>query len=465
MNAPDVDSHSNPYRPPAPYPKRMLSLGDGDLLSMLPEICFQRSFIKLGTRKRPIVILSDPAAIKAVLSDDTDAFPKSNLMVKAFEPLLGNGLLISNGNDWRRQRAMLEGAFSQMRVRSVFKQMKTAIDQFFDRAGRAATDEVSLPAEMSALALEVIYRTILSVGLGDGEAAKIYRAFSTYQHLVPEAAPLALVGRAETHEHAEDALREASQTLRGLIGNLVDRRMSERGPDEASADVLQAIITARDPADGGGFTRDEIIDQVAVLFLAGHETSANSLTWALFILSQQDKAAAELRREADAVAPGRYLTYEEVQSFSLAREIFLETLRLYPPAGFLTRIAARRLSLGDHQIEAGSLIVMSPWIIHRHQLLWQSADRFIPDRFSKENERRIPVGAFVPFGWGPRICSGRALALIEVPFFIVEIVRRFRIEVLDLSTVEPAARLTIQPKNDIRCYLRPVAPLGLGRDD
>ena len=458
MDAADLDNRfGEAYRPPAPVPKRMLSLGDGDLLAALPEICFRRSFIRLGTRKRPMVILNDPAVIKQVLSDATDAFPKSNLMIKAFEPLVGNGLLISNGRDWRRQRSMLEGAFNQMRVRSVFKHMRTAVELFAERVVRSAMAEMSLSAEMSALALEVMYRTILSVGLGDGEAAEIYRAFSTYQRLVPQAAPATLAGRARIDESASAMLRQASETLRGLIGDMVDRRMTERRPDESGADVLQAIIAARNPLDGKAFSRDEIVDQVAVLFLAGHETSANSLTWALFILSQQDETAEQLRNEANAVALGRYLAFDEVQSLDAVRRVFLETLRLYPPAGFLTRVAVRAAAFGDHEIEAGSLVVMSPWIIHRHELLWNAADRFIPDRFSKDNERRIPAGAFIPFGWGPRICTGRALALVEVPFFISEIIKRFRIEVTNLDAVEPAARLTIQPKRDILCRFRPIA--------
>jgi cytochrome P450 len=400
--------------------------------------------------------LNDPDLIKVVMVDDASFFPKSNLMIKAFEPLLGNGLLISNGGDWRRQRSMLEGAFNEMRVRSVFKHMRTAVEHFAARAIRSATAEMSLPAEMSALALEVIYRTILSVGLDDRQAAEVYRAFSAYQRLVPEAAPLAFVGHAATDAGAEATLGEATRTLRGLIGDLVDRRMAERARAQPRVDVLQAIIDARHPVERKGFTRDEMIDQVAVLFLAGHETSANALTWALFILSQQEKVAQVLRREANESAPGRWLSFEEVQGLRSTRQVVLEALRLYPPAGFLTRIAARSTTLGDHRIEAGSLIVVSPWIIHRHHLLWRDADRFVPERFSKQNERQILAGAFVPFGWGPRACTGRALALTEIPFVIAEITRRFRIEVTNPGAVEPVARLTIQPKDDVLCRLRPL---------
>jgi cytochrome P450 len=258
------------------------------------------------------------------------------------------------------------------------------------------------------------------------------------------------------NEGAEATLQEATRTLRGLIGELVDRRVAERRSEQAQVDALQAIIDARHPVDRKGFTRDEMIDQVAVLFLAGHETSANSLTWALFILSQQEDTAEMLRREANEAAPGRWLSFPEVQALNWTRQVILEALRLYPPAGFLTRLAARSTTLGDHRIEAGSLIVVSPWIIHRHRLLWKNADRFIPDRFSREQEREIPTGAFVPFGWGPRACTGRALALTEIPFVIAEITRRFRIEVTNVEAVEPVARLTIQPKNDILCRLRPI---------
>ena len=456
MNAVESNQHlEEAFRPPAPFPKKMLALSSGDLLSALPDICFERPFIHVGTHKRPIVILNDPPLIKTLLLDEADNFPKSTLMIKAFEPLLGNGLLISNGSDWRRQRRMLEGAFSQMRVRSVFEHMTTAIERFTDRMVRFRSTEISLPAEMSALALEVIHRTILSVGLSDGEAADVYRAFSTYQRLVPEAAPLSLVGRVVVDESTQAALQAASQTLRGLIGELVDARSADRSGHERKPDVLQAIVDARDPADGKGFTREEMIDQVAVLFLAGHETSANAMTWALYILSQQNDWADALRQEADVVAPGRFLSFDDVQSLTLARQVFLETLRLYPPAGFLTRIAVRSTTLGGHDIAAGTLIIISPWIVHRHHKLWNNPDRFIPSRFSKENESAIPVGAFVPFGWGPRICTGRALALTEIPFFIAEVNRRFRIEVTNDIAVEPVARLTIQPKDDILCRLMP----------
>jgi cytochrome P450 len=351
---------------------------------------------------------------------------------------------------------MLDGAFNEMRVRSVFKHMRSAVEHFAERAMLFDMAEISLPAEMSALALEVIYRTILSVGPSDRQAADVYLAFSAYQRLVPEAAPLAFVGPAGMSEAAEATLQESTRTLRGLIGELVDRRVAEPRRAQAKVDALQAIIDARHPVDRKGFTRDEMIDQVAVLFLAGHETSANSLTWALFILSQQEDVAEMLRREANEAAPSQWLSFEEVQALKWPRQVFLEALRLYPPAGFLTRIAARSTTLGDHRIEAGSLIVVSPWIIHRHQLLWNDADRFMPDRFSKEKERQIPAGAFIPFGWGPRACTGRALALTEIPFVIAEITRRFRIEVTNAEAVEPVARLTIQPKSDILCRLRPI---------
>jgi cytochrome P450 len=133
------------------------------------------------------------------------------------------------------------------------------------------------------------------------------------------------------NEGAETSLREATRALRGLIGDLVDRRMAERRGARSRVDVLQAIIDARHPVDRKGFTRDEMIDQVAVLFLAGHETSANSLTWTLFILSQQEEIAEVLRREANAAASGRWLTFEEVQRLRLTRQVVLESLRLYPP--------------------------------------------------------------------------------------------------------------------------------------
>jgi cytochrome P450 len=427
----------------------MLSLFDGELLSMLPQASYEQDVISLRKGKRPIAVVNDPAIIKSVLVENAAQFPKSDVMIAALEPLIGDGILISNGDLWKRQRSMLEPAFAQMHVQAIFPHMARALDGFV-KTLRLAESEFALDAEISALALEIICRSIFSYGLSSDVARDVFLAFSAYQKLLPQAGPLMLLGY-EKHDDDRTELRKASQTLRALITGLVEARLSKAATDEHPHDILQSIVNARHAVDGRGFQTQEIVDQVMVFFLAGHETSASALTWALFILSQQPQLAAGVRSEIERIAPNRPLQYEDVSSLVLARAIFLETLRLYPPAAFLTRVSLRRAIFGPHVVEAGSLVVISPWLLHRHRSLWTAPDYFIPERFSQSREKKIRSGSFIPFGLGPRICPGRALAMIEGPYLMAEIIRHFDLDVLNAAAIMPVGRLTIRPNVAINC--------------
>jgi cytochrome P450 len=442
------------YRPPAPVPKQMLSVFDGELLSMLPQASYEQDFISLRKGKRPIVIINNPAAIKAVLIENADLFPKSDVMIDALQPLVGDGILISNGELWRRQRSMLEPAFAHIRIQAIFPHMVGSLSNFLERL-RAAESEFALEAGISGLALEIICRSILSRSLSDAATQEVYRAFSAYQRFLPQAGPLRLFGYS-TRRNDDVELRAASETLRQLITNIVEARLSEGDQSEPRGDLLRSIIDARYSKDDKGFETREIVDQVIVFFLAGHETSASALTWALFILSQQPHLQTLVRQEVNSAAPDRRLSYEDIRALELTRTVFLETLRLYPPAAFLTRMASQYMALGEHGIEAGSLVVISPWLVHRHRSLWTEPDFFIPDRFSRHRDREIHSGSFIPFGLGPRICPGRTLAMIEGPYLIAEIVRNFDLEVLNAGDIMPVGRLTIRPNMEIQCRVRAV---------
>jgi cytochrome P450 len=432
----------------------MLSVFDGELLSMLPQASYEQDFISLRKGKRPIVIINNPAVIKAVLVENASLFPKSDVMIEALQPLIGDGILISNDELWDRQRSMLEPAFAHIRVKAMFPYMLGSLLRSFERLASCA-NEFFLEEEISALALDIICRSILSRSLSDSATQEIFQAFSAYQRLLPQAGPLALFGYSKPRN--DDAeLRAASQTLRRFITDLVEARLSSQDESEPRRDLLGSIIDARYAKDGSGFETREIVDQVLVFLLAGHETSASALTWALFILSQQPDLQASVRREANAVAPGRRMTYDDIGALELTRTVFLETLRLYPPAAFLTRIASQSMRFGEHMIEAGSLVVISPWLVHRHRSQWAAPDYFIPDRFSQHRGREIQSGSFIPFGLGPRVCPGRTLTMIEAPYLIAEIVRHFDLEVLNAGDIIPVGRLTIRPNMEIRCRARVV---------
>jgi cytochrome P450 len=435
-----------PYRPPAPIPQQMLSLFRGELLSMLPAASYEQKTVSVRKGKRPVVLINDPDLIRLILGEKAELLIKSDVTVAALRHVVGSGLLVSTGELWRRQRAMLEPALARLRMRLLFPNIVAALDEFVRRL--RCVNEVSLEREINMLVFDVIARSVFSSSLGATASAEMFEELSRSQELLPQLGPLTLFGFAEGNENLEE-LKQRTSRLRGRIGALIDKRLSD-GPEGKTTDILQAVLDARS-AEGIGFTREELIDHIAVFVFAGYDTTASALTWALFILSQQPELAAALRREARQVAADRALGHSNIAALSLARMVFLETLRLYPSVTFLSRTALEKVVLGEMVVEKGSLVVISPWIVHRHRLLWNSPELFIPERFSREAEREIPSGAFIPFGFGPRMCPGRSLAMMEGPYLIAGILRQFGLEVSNAREVMPVARVTIRPNTQIDC--------------
>ena len=211
-------------------------------------------------------------------------------------------------------------------------------------------------------------------------------------------------------------------------------------PSEDQALVKQAIETG---------TREEVIDQLGVFFLAGHETTASVLTWCFYILSQQPEAAARLRAEVRAVAGDGPIDIEQSKRLTFTRNVFREALRLYPPLTFIPRVAAEATQIGPYAVKRGAMIMIAPWTIHRHRAYWKNPHAFDPDRFSPEREGELTPGTYLPFGMGPRVCVGAAFATTESTLILARLMRRFDFTVASPNSVRPVARLTTRPAEQI----------------
>ena len=240
------------------------------------------------------------------------------------------------------------------------------------------------------------------------------------------------------------------------MGELVDTHLGEEGA--GFDDIASAVAAARGDPDGLAFTREELIDQLGVLFLAGHETSASALTWGFFILAVQPHLAARVRREVAAVAGAGPISMEHTKAMPTLRNIFRETLRLYPPITFLPRVATAATRLGTRRVKRGALVMIAPWVLHRHELYWRDPHVFDPDRFLPEREHELTPGAFIPFGLGPRVCAGAAFATTEAVLLIAQMFRAFDFRVEQPGRVRPAARLTTRPAQQVMCRVTRVSP-------
>jgi len=427
---------------------------DGDLLSLLPDFAYRDPIRFIGVSRRQILIVNDPALVRHVMVEAPDTFPKSDLMVGALKPLVGNSLFVSSGAVWQRQRRMVDPAFSQLRVERAFEAMTGAVAACEDRFAEAAAGgaPVSLDLAMSHLTADIICRTVFSTTLDSGIAREVFEDFLRFERTVAHVEIRRLILDPAWREVPQPPeVLAACDRIRRHIGTLLDSHLGE-GAGRYD-DIASMIAGAADPADGSRFTREELIDQLGVFFLAGHETTASALTWCIFILAEAPGHLARLREEIETVTGGGPLTLAHVKSLAFTRAVFKEALRLYPPITFIPRVAARATRIGPCRVRKGAMIMIAPWAIHRHARYWDHPDAFDPGRFTAEAERARPPGTYMPFGYGPRICIGAGFAAIESALILARLARRFDVAVEHPERVRPVARLTTRPDTEIMVRL------------
>ncbi|MEO1574936.1 MAG: cytochrome P450, partial [Pseudomonadota bacterium] len=331
------------YSPPKPTALspllallRTMWRGGGDLLSLLPAEAYRMGVGKLGYSRRTILLINRPDLLRDLLTDPTDIYPKNDLMVGALAPLVGESIFVSNGPAWRRQRQMIDPAFSHMRINTAFDAMTAAVDHFEERVLREGEVGRSLDLSMSELTADVICRTVFSTALDNDIAQEVFEAFGVFEREVAQVELKRLIFEpAFTEVPQPDPVVAACERIRRHLGTLVDRHEAAACPH---ADIARAVMDARDGNTGQPFSRKELIDQLGVFFLAGHETTASALTWAFYMLSCQPQILGQLRDEVDAAVGDGPVRFEDIKKLPFTRNVFREALRLYPPITFIPRV-------------------------------------------------------------------------------------------------------------------------------
>jgi len=245
---------------------------------------------------------------------------------------------------------------------------------------------------------------------------------------------------------------EACQRIRHHIGGLIDTHLDSH--DGEFNDIASAVIEAKDKDTGLPFTREELIDQLGVFFLAGHETTASALTWVFYILAERPEWMVRLREELDPVMVDGALSFDDTKKLPLTRAFFKEVLRLYPPITFVPRVALENVEIEGKRLPRGALVMIAPWTLHRHSKYWENPHAFIPERFLPENEKSLTAGAYIPFGQGPHLCVGAGFAQVESLLIMSELITKFDFEMMPNQQVVPAARLTTRPAEQVMMRVR-----------
>jgi cytochrome P450 len=306
----------------------------------------------------------------------------------------------------------------------------------------------SLDLAMSHLTADVICRTVFSISLDTTIAKDVFDDFMLFERDVAQVKIWRLiVDPAWTEATQSEQVLSACSRIRKHLGDLTDTHLQAAAGE--FDDIASAVIEARDQDTGAAFTRDELIDQLGVFFLAGHETSASALTWAFYILAVRPEIRAKVRAEVlEQIGTGP-IEMADVRKLPYVRSFFKEVLRLYPPITFMPRVAQQAVRLGKRKLRKGALVMIAPWTLHRHETYWSEPDRFDAERFLGDREREVQPGTYIPFGQGPHTCVGAGFATLEAALIIASLVRDFDFHIVGEQSVRPVARLTTRPAKEI----------------
>ncbi len=443
-----------PPKPPSRPEKvslwRYLKLFRQDILSAQPAKLYRAWMAEFKTPFFRSYLANDPELVKRVLKDRPDDFPKSDRIGAGLRPLLGNSVFLTNGAVWKQQRRIIDPAFEGGRLRDTYPAMYAAGEAAVARLSYR-TGTLDIEPETSHVAADVIFRTLFSLPIEDKTATEVFEKFRDHQRTQPILNLAAFVrGPRWMPRFFKRDTRKTAADIRALIAGLTEQRMADIRARVAPDDLATKIMTTADPETGETFSAQDMVDQVAIFFLAGHETSASALAWALYLMARypdwQDKVAEEAQELTE--------DFGSISKLKVTRDVFRETLRLYPPVPMMVRETTQVEEMRGRRAPKGSQIVLSPWHLHRHNRMWDNPDGFDPTRWETENGKTCARDAYMPFSSGPRVCTGAGFAMVEGVLLLAMLVRHFRFQTAGPAPV-PVAHLTVRARDGILLSLTP----------
>lgn len=417
-----------------------------DRQNPMPSIiaaAYEQPIVRLTSPIGAYYVVADPDGVRRVMLDDVANYPKHAMERRLFTAIFGEGLVTSEGEAWRARRRTMAPSFSPASVTAHVPGMAAEAEGFLARWDQApAPEPIDIAREMSQLTLRIIARAMFSAdggALGGVMERAVAGGLAALRVGLGDFVPLVstLKARARTRR-IEAALAE----LDGAVGGLITERVRTGGGE----DLLARLIAARDADTGAGLTGREVRDEVLTVFLAGHETTAAAMAWIWYLLSQHPWVEERLHAELDAVLGGRAPTAADLPKLNYTRMVAEEAMRLYPPTpGVNTRTARDADEICGVKIPKGGVVVLSPWVTHRHRRLWDRPERFDPERFSKAASEGRSRFAYIPFGAGPRVCVGASLAMTEILVILAVLAQHYRLALAPGHTVELLHRITLRP--------------------
>jgi cytochrome P450 len=400
---------------------------------------------KFGTIE--IFQIADPELAHEVLVQRTAEFYKGNVMYRVLKPFLGNGLLTSEGDFWKRQRKLAQPAFHYKRIASYADTMIEHTQKLLHdwRVGETRM----IDREMMKVTLSIVNKTLFNVDIS-AEADRIGEAMNVILHAADQNmnAVVALPAWIPTPQrlHQKRMVAQLDAIIQQFI---TERRQSQHD----NGDLLSMLLLAQDD-DGQGMSDQQLRDEVITMFLAGHETTANALMWTFYLLSQHADIKQRLYAEIDSVLGERTVTLQDLPNMPYLDMVLKESMRLFPPVAAVSRSPYADMELGGYRLPKDAIMQISIFAMHRSTRYWHNPDVFDPERFSPENEAKIPRYAYLPFGGGARVCIGNQFAIMEAKLLLVTIMQQYELDLAPNHEVVPQQLLTLRAKHGMKMVIR-----------
>lgn len=433
--------------------KRLRRMRD-NAIAAWPNLCYKRELIAFRVLRTSLFIINHPPSIQRVMATNGKNYVKSPMNTQALKPLLGDGLFVSEGELWTRQRRLMAPSTHSNRLaayaQTVIEEGRTAIEAWHRLPPNKDLDTTET---FTLLTAEIISRIMFGFRLGDERVRQLFEAFKDYQASHGRAHILEIFGVPTSFprwsmRRGKKAIQRFDEVLLEIL------EYGKRSCGEVPENLLDILLNYRDE-QGLPMAPNLVRDEMASIFLAGHETTAITLSWAFYLLERNPECEKRLHEELEEVIKGATPTFEDLPKLVYARAVIDETLRLYPPVHVFSRQAIAEDEIMGKKVPAQSMMVISSWLLHRHELLWDKPNAFRPDRFMPDAAKKIHPFAYIPFGAGARVCLGKHLGIMEAVLLLAMTAQKFKLRLRTGHPVEPLGRMTLRALNGIPMRFEP----------
>lgn len=414
--------------------------------------------VKLSLVGREFHLVLTPEDVKHVLQENNRNYHKSEAY-SVLAIFLGNGLLTSEGDFWRRQRKLAQPAFYKQHLALMVEMMGSETKGLLDKwASEKENIPIDITKDILNLTLGIVTKALFSADVKH-RLEGISEALNDIMHYADDILKSFVRFPLSFPTPANRRFKRAVQTVEEIIYDIIDARRQElkRNPKVRYDDLLDMLIHTKDEETGETMTDKQLRDEVTTIFMAGHETTANALSWALYLLAQHSEVVAKMRQELNAVlGKNGTPTFENIRELKYLLQVVQEVMRLYPPAWIMGRKALNSDLLSGYPIQANSFVLISIYLLHRHPDYWERPNDFDPDHFLPEPTKSRPTYAYIPFGGGPRMCIGNNFALMEMQIVIAVLIQKYDFVLDNTEKVELDPLVTLRPKKNLKIYLKPI---------